>query len=406
MESLAERGRAFFLLFSSQFKHRKNRAELLQYLRAESFFNMKPTILTFLLTLFSISLFAQAVQDTAIYNIADAMPYPLLNSCIPERHPNWNGNADSIRRCAENQLFAILASNIRYPETARTQNLQGTVVVSCIIEPNSGRLSNLKLLKDIGGGCGEEAVRVLAALDQAGLRWQPGILAGKPVRVRQALPIRFRLQETLPFYISTEGDTIHTEWSKSADFKGGLDSLVSFLINKLDYPAAWEDSCKTGVIEMATVIKKDGTLKVVNQLDFSNLGMDFQFEALRLARRSGGLWIPAEFNGAAVNTTLPLRVVFKSEMEGCATINANFDRAMLLADEGATLLEQAKPEEAIKKWDEALKLQPDNCELLYYRGTALMNQSRREDACKDYSRVKQLLGVTWFEDIRRLVCGF
>ena len=157
---------------------------------------------------------------------------------------------------------------------------------------------------------------------------------------------------------------------------------------------------------MATVVKTDGTLKVVNQLDFNNLGMDFQFEALRLGRKSAGLWIPAEYAGKAVNTTLPLRVVFKSRADGCATVNANFDRAMILADEGATLLEQEKPTEAIQKWNEALTLQPNNCELLYYRGSALMNQNRREDACKDYNRVKQLLGVTWFEEIRRLVCGF
>ncbi len=406
MESLAERGRAFFLLFSSQLINGKNRAELLQYLRGESFFDMKSTTLTFFLSFYSFLLLAQADQDTTIHNIADAMPYPLLNSCIAERHPNWNGNTDSIRRCAETQLFAILANNIRYPEAARTENIQGTVVVSGVIEPGTGRMSNLQLLKDIGGGCGAEALRVLNVLDQAGLRWAPGVLSGKAVRVRHALPIRFRLQESLPYYFSMDGDTIYTEWDKNADFRGGVDSLVTYLVNKLDYPSGWEDSCKTGVIEMATIVKPDGTLKVVNQLDFSNLGMDFQFEALRLARRSAGLWIPAEYKGKAVNTGLPLRVVFKSDEKRCATANANFDRTMILADEGATLLDQEKPAEAIKKWDEALALQPNNCELLYYRGTALMNMNRRDEACKDYSRVKELLGVTWFEDIRRLVCGY
>jgi len=367
---------------------------------------MKSTTLTFLLSFFSFLLAAQTNADTAIYNVADAMPFPLLNSCIPERHPGWNGHADSIRRCAETQLFNILAANIQYPEEARTKNLQGSVVVSCIVEPTTGRMTSLQLLKDIGGGCGAEALRVLSALDEAGLRWQPGILAGKPVRVRHALPIRFRLQEALPYYISLEGDTIYTELDKAADFKGGLDSLVKFLVNRLDYPAAWEDSCKTGVIEMATVIKTDGSLKVINQLDFNNLGMDFQFEALRLTRRSAGKWIPAENGGKSVATTLPLRVVFKSEAPKCAAINASFDRAMILADEGATLMEQEKTEEAIQKWNEALATQPDNCELLYYRGTALMNQNKLELACKDYNRVKQLLGITWFEEIRRLVCGF
>jgi tetratricopeptide (TPR) repeat protein len=79
---------------------------------------------------------------------------------------------------------------------------------------------------------------------------------------------------------------------------------------------------------------------------------------------------------------------------------------MLLADEGATLLEEDKTDEAIAKWTQALTLAPDNCEILYYRGTAYTNQNKKEEACKDYNRIKELIGVTWFEDIRRLVCGF
>ena len=367
---------------------------------------MKSTALTFFCSLISYLLVAQAVSDTTIYYVADAAPYALLKNCMSERHPEWNGNVDSIRRCAESQLFSILAANIRYPEEARTGNIQGSVVISCVVEPATSRISDLKLLKDIGGGCGAEAMRVLQALDEAGLRWQPALLSGKPVRVRHTLPIRFRLKEALPYYISSDGDTIYSNIDKAADFKGGLDSLVKFLLNRLDYPAAWEDSCKTGVIEMATVIQTDGSLKVTNQLDFNNLGMDFQFEALRLARRSAGLWVPAQSEGKPVATTLPLRVVFKSGAEKCTATNANFDRAMILADEGATLLEQEKTQEAIQKWNEALKLQPDNCELLYYRGTALMNLNQRTEACNDYNRVKQLLGLTWFEEIRRLLCGY
>ena len=367
---------------------------------------MKSTALTILLSFFTLFLAAQNNPDTTIYNIADVMPYPLLKNCIPEGHPSWKESVDSIRRCAEAQLFSILANNIRYPEEARTNNIQGSVVISGVIEPSNGRITDLVLLKDIGGGCGAEALRVMRALDEAGLRWKPGLMAGKPIRVRQALPIRFRLQEALPYYVSYEGDTIYTEFDKAADFKGGLDSLMKFLVNRLEYPKAWEDSCRTGVIEMAAVIKTDGSLKVTNQLDFNNLGMDFQFEALRLMRRTAGMWIPAENAGKPVATTLPLRVVFKSEDKKCTTANASFDRAMVLADEGASLLDQEKPEEAIRKWNEALVLQPDNCELLYYRGTALMNQKQLDLACKDYNRVKQLLGITWFEEIRRLICGF
>ena len=384
----------------------KKRAELLQYLRTESFFDMKSYIVTLSLCFFSLFITAQTAIDTSIYDVADVMPFPLLKNCIPERHPGWNADADSIRQCAESQFFSILAANIRYHEEARTNNIQGSVVVSCVVEPSTGRMTNLKLLKDIGGGCGAEALRVLRALDEAGLHWQAGMLSGKPVRVRHALPIRFRLQEALPYYVSVDGDTIYTVFEKSPNFKGGVDSLMKFVLNQLDYPVTWDDSCKTGIIEMAAIIQTDGTLKVTNQLDFNNLGMDFQFEALRLVRKSAGMWIPAEYGGKAVKATIPLRVVFKSTYQGCANINTKFDQAMILADEGATLLEQEKPEEAIQKWNEAIALQPNNCELLYYRGTTNMNQNRREEACKDYNRVKELLGVTWFEEVRRLVCGF
>lgn len=375
----------------------------MRYLAPRIIFDMKPIALTLFLAFTPIFLDAQTESDTTVYSVADAMPYPLLNSCDPDNHPGWT--ADSVRRCAESQFFTLLARNIRYPEEARINNVQGTVVVSCIIEPSTGKMSQLSLLKDIGSGCGAEAIRVLQALDGYGLRWQPGILSGKPVRVRHAMPIRFKLQEALPYYVSEEGDTIYTSLDKGADFKGGVDSLLSFIVNQLDYPSEWEESCKTGVIEMATVLRPNGTLKVTNQLDFSNLGMDFQFEALRLARKSSGMWIPAEFAGKPVASTLPLRVVFKSDAPECTLVNDKFDRSMLLADEGATLLEEGKTEEAIAKWNEALQNTPDNCELLYYRGTAYTNLNKFEEACTDFNRVRELLGFTWFEDIRRLVCG-
>lgn len=365
---------------------------------------MKSAAITIFLSFSALLSLAQAEADTTIYNIADAMPYPLLRSCSPEMHPGWT--VDSVRRCAESQLYTLLARNIRYPAEAHSKDIQGTVVISCVVEPTTGRASNLSILKDIGGGCGDEAIRVMQALDEAGLRWQPGVLGGKPIRVRQTLPIRFRLQESLPYYITPENDTLYTVLDKGPEFAGGMDSLANYVLNRLAYPTGLEHTCKTGIVEMALIIKVDGTVSVMNQLDFSNLGLDFQFEAMRLARGTAGKWAPAEYEGKPVNTTLPLRAVFKSDSEACAAANEKFDNAMLLADKGATLLEQEKPEEAIQVWSQALELQPDNCELLYYRGTACMNLNRREEACKDYNKIKEMLGVTWFESVRRLVCGF
>ena len=341
--------------------------------------------------------------DTTIYDVAETLPYPLMVSCDPVRHPTWT--IDSIRRCAESQLLSILSNNIRYPVEATEANIQGIVVTSFIVEVD-GKMSNFKLLKDIGGGCGPEALRVLKAFDEAGLRWQPAQMNGKPVRMRQSLPLRFRLQESLPYYIGEQNDTIYTSVDSLPTFRGGMDSLARFVINRLDYPAAFLDSCKTGVVEMSILIRPDGTISVDNQLDFNNLGFDFQWQAIRLANRTAGMWTPAFYGDKPVATTLPLRVVFKSDKRGCTAANHRFDKAILLANEGAELQEKDETDAAIAKWTEALKLQPDNTEIIYYRGTAYLNQNKRDEACKDYNRIKELIGVTWFEPVRRLFCGW
>lgn len=366
--------------------------------------NFQITLTTVFLFLFSGFLAAQtAPSDTTIYDVAERMPYPLLKSCNPAQHPGWTD--DSIRRCAEIQLLTLLSQNIRYPEPAREKNIQGTVVVSFVVEPN-GRMTYFKLLKDIGYGCGEEAMRVLKALDTIGLRWQPAQRGGNAVRMRQSVPLRFKLQEALPYYITAENDTIYSVYDADPVFQGGMDSLVNFVYNRLQYPVAYADSCKTGVVEMSLFIYDDGSVEVENQIDFLNLGPDFQWEALRLANRTNELWTPAQYQDKPVTTTLPLRVLFKSPKQQCAAVNERFDRASLLADEGATLLEQQKTDEAIRKWTEALALFPNNTEWLYYRGTALLNSNHREDACKDYNRIKQILGITWFEGVRKLICGW
>jgi TonB family protein len=340
--------------------------------------------------------------DTTIYEVAEVLPYPLFSPCRQEEHEGWT--PDSVRRCAESYLMQLLAQNIRYPESARSQSIQGTVVAGFIVEQN-GRMNQLRILKDIGAGCGEEALRVLQALDSIGLRWKPAMNAGQAVRMRSVIPIRFRLEEAPPYLVAPSGDTVHTVLEQSPEFAGGPDSLATFVINTLNYPAKHRTSCRAGVIEMALLIRKDGSVSVENTLDYNKLGLDYEFEAIRFANRSAGLWTPARYDGAPVNATYPLRVLFKSPDPGCATANDNFDKAMLLTDEGAALAEQEQYDAAIATWSKALELQPDNTEILYYRGSAYFSADRRDAGCQDFNRVKALLGTTWFESLRRLLCG-
>ena len=83
----------------------------------------------------------------------------------------------------------FLQQNIDYPTMARESGIQGTVYVTFVVEPD-GKVSNVQILRGIGGGCDEEAVRVIKAMP----RWRPGKQRGKPVRVQFNMPIKFTLQ--------------------------------------------------------------------------------------------------------------------------------------------------------------------------------------------------------------------
>lgn len=80
------------------------------------------------------------------------------------------------------------AENIKYPEAARKAGVQGTCYVTFVIEED-GSTSNVKVLRGIGGGCDEEAVRVI----QSSPKWEPGTQRGKAVRVQFNMPVKFAL---------------------------------------------------------------------------------------------------------------------------------------------------------------------------------------------------------------------
>jgi protein TonB len=82
----------------------------------------------------------------------------------------------------------FLQNNIKYPQMARESNIQGTVYVTFVVE-RDGRVTDVRVLRGIGGGCDEEAIRVIKAMP----KWNPGKQRGKPVRVQFNMPIKFTL---------------------------------------------------------------------------------------------------------------------------------------------------------------------------------------------------------------------
>ena len=89
----------------------------------------------------------------------------------------------------EAKLLQFLADNIQYPLAAIRKNIQGTVAMTFVVEKD-GAVTNATVVKDIGKGCGEEALRVVNAMPL----WTPGLVDDEPVKVRFTLPVRFRLE--------------------------------------------------------------------------------------------------------------------------------------------------------------------------------------------------------------------
>ncbi len=82
-----------------------------------------------------------------------------------------------------------LSKNIQYPPIARENNIQGRVIVNFVVEKD-GSLTDIKVVRGIGGGADEEAIRVL----KKSPKWTPGIQNGRPVRVSYTVPVNFTLQ--------------------------------------------------------------------------------------------------------------------------------------------------------------------------------------------------------------------
>ena len=82
----------------------------------------------------------------------------------------------------------FLTENIKYPQMAKESGIQGTVYVTFVVD-EKGRVADVKVLRGIGGGCDEEAVRVVKMMPP----WNAGKQSGKPVRVQFNMPIRFTL---------------------------------------------------------------------------------------------------------------------------------------------------------------------------------------------------------------------
>jgi TonB family protein len=152
---------------------------------------MKKTILPFLFLFSSVILSAQEIQPDEIVSMDSVFTdsgtiyttkerFGSTVYTFVEKIPEFPGGIDA--------LMNYLSKNIKYPKVARKNNIQGKVYIKFIVSAD-GSINDVTIIRGIGGGCEEEAVRVVENMP----RWSPGYANGEAVDVYYSLPIIFTL---------------------------------------------------------------------------------------------------------------------------------------------------------------------------------------------------------------------
>ncbi|MHA6249758.1 energy transducer TonB [Pontibacter sp. CAU 1760] len=111
-----------------------------------------------------------------VAEVVEEKPYTYV-----EQMPSFPGG--------ETEMLKYLGKNIRYPAAAQRAGIEGIVVLSFVVS-KTGEISEIQVIKSLGGGTDEEAMRVVKTMP----KWTPGKQNGRAVPVRYTLPVRYTIK--------------------------------------------------------------------------------------------------------------------------------------------------------------------------------------------------------------------
>ncbi len=164
-----------------------------------------------------------------------------------------------LNQCAVQHMLEYVYKNIKYPKSAREQGIEGKVMVSFVVEAD-GSLSEIKIVRDIGGGCGDEVLRVIHSMSEMDQKWIPGKQKGQAVPVQYNLPVQFKL--------SKEPDPKKEPESSTAASIIPLDTELKIMPNPArgDVEIRWN---RNGKVRIEIFDLNGKQLHLSNQIDFN-----------------------------------------------------------------------------------------------------------------------------------------
>lgn len=260
------------------------------------------------------SVVAVSGEDTLIFHVVEQMP----------RFPG-----------GEEARIKYLTQNIRYPAEARDNGIQGRVYVTYVVEAD-GSISNVRVLRGIGGGCDEEAAQLISNMPN----WEPGKQRGKPVRVQFNMPILFS--------IDVFGENA---WRQMNEYDKGIEVMNNEL---------WEDAIK----HFSNSIKKE-------ELNYKEA-----YCTRGICRYQLGFY------------DLAAKDILQAQNIGAELDNQQIAVVMyLIANE---FFIQSKLQMAIELYTKVIELNPLDAKAYYNRGLAYYQTGNEKIAKSDWKKAEKL----------------
>ncbi|MDX2072472.1 MAG: TonB family protein, partial [Haliscomenobacter sp.] len=263
------------------------------------------------LTVLSYPYRANSTKEFVVVGFApkkDSIPGEVFK--VVEKMPEYPGGMD--------ELIKFLAQNIRYPEIAKKENIQGMVVVQFIIDKD-GAIIDPHVVQGIGGGANEEALRVVSIMP----KWKPGVQRGQAVNVQFNLPIRFMLEGGASDKKGEAPKEMLKVVEQMPSYPGGQGDLLKFLATNINYPKTAKDNGIEGMVVVQYVIEKDGS--ITNAKVVKGIGAGCDEEALRVVNAMPK-WIAGKQRGQAVAVQFNLPIRFKLDDKKSTELPTNTTR--------------------------------------------------------------------------------
>jgi len=263
-------------------------------------------------------------DKSEIFKIVDQMP----------RFPGCEDQPIGYERenCAKTKMLEYIYQNLKYPNLARMSGIEGQVVLQFVIT-KTGTIENIKIVDEIGGGCGEAAKTAIKTMNDMSQKWVSGKQNGQNVDVLYTLPIKFKIEgstkskpsESANNKIMSEFQFIVT-WKECADqdsfyerLQCSYKKISEFVHSKVNYPEEAIKNKVEGTCQVRAYFDEKGNL--INAEIKEHIGYGTGEEALRVVKLLPTM-APAKKAGLPVKGAILIPVTFKMRKNDVKKLSA------------------------------------------------------------------------------------